>query len=268
MEHRRVGRVELVGAEDPSRAGDVDRRLARQHRARLNGRRVCAQHHRRPLGSDPERVLHRAGRVVRAEVEGVEVEPFGLDLGTLGDLPAHRDEDVGDVLRQRRDGVAGADAAATSHGSVTSTASVTSARSSSAASTSAVLAASAWLIAPAGLADSLAGLLACLRRQCADLAVGQRQRRAVTDVIDAHLLERIERLGGGDRGQGLVAHALDLIGVQRSDLHGVVRGIGRGHSRPDFRMARFPDASGPRGQSRDAPRGVVIRISRSSCRAR
>ena len=37
----------------------------------------------------------------------------------------------------------------------------------------------------AGLADALAGVLAGLRRQRADLAVGQRQRRPVAGVLDA-----------------------------------------------------------------------------------
>ena len=64
----------------------------------------------------------------------------------------------------------------TSDGSVTSTCSAASIRSSSAASTSTVRAARASLMRSARLADALAGLLAGLRRQCADLAVRQRQR--------------------------------------------------------------------------------------------
>ena len=56
--------------------------------------------------ADEEGVLHRARRVVRAEVERVEVEPLGLDLGALGDLPAHRDEDVLDALHEGGERVA------------------------------------------------------------------------------------------------------------------------------------------------------------------
>ena len=56
-----------------------------------------------------EGVLLAAGRVVRREVQRVEVELLGLDLGTLGQFPAHRDEGVGDVLGQDRDGVPGAE---------------------------------------------------------------------------------------------------------------------------------------------------------------
>ena len=50
-----------------------------------------------------------ARRVVRWEVQRVEVELFGLHLGALGQLPAHRHKGVGDVLGQDGDRVAGAD---------------------------------------------------------------------------------------------------------------------------------------------------------------
>jgi len=39
--------------------------------------------------------------VVGIEVERVEVEPLGLDLGTLGHFPAHRDEQAAHLLGQR-----------------------------------------------------------------------------------------------------------------------------------------------------------------------
>ena len=47
--------------------------------------------------------------MVGREVQRVEVELLGLDLGPLGQLPPHRDEGVGDVLGQHGDRVAGAD---------------------------------------------------------------------------------------------------------------------------------------------------------------
>ena len=50
----------------------------------------------------------RAGRVVAADVERVEVQPLRLDLGAFGDLVAHADEDVGDPLHQRGQRVPGA----------------------------------------------------------------------------------------------------------------------------------------------------------------
>ena len=189
VEHRAVRGVVLVGAEHPARADDVDRRLAGQHRARLHRRGVRAQHDRVLGRLGPEGVLHGARRVVGAEVEGVEVQPLGLDDRALGDLPAHRHEDVGDPLGQRRDRVPGAARAA-----------VPGQRD-----VDGLLDQHPLLVLglehglprgerladrAAGLADALAGVLAGLRRQRADLAVGQRERRAVAGVVGADLLER------------------------------------------------------------------------------
>ena len=61
---------------------------------------------------DEERVLHLTRRVVGVEVEGVEVVPLVLELGTFGDLPPHADEDVGDLLLQERDRMPRPDAGA------------------------------------------------------------------------------------------------------------------------------------------------------------
>ena len=116
-------------------------------------------------------------------------------------------------------------------GSVTSTVSSASIRSSCSASSSACRAGERLLDGAAGLADALAGLLARLRRQRADLAVGQRQRRPVAGVVDPDLLERLEVGGGRDRGQRGVARGLDLLGLQGSHLHGVEVGVGSGHGR-------------------------------------
>ena len=82
-----------------------------EHRADLHRRGVRAQHDAAVLGADEEGV-HRARRVVRPDVERVEVGPLGLDLGTLRDLPAHRDEDVLDALHDRGERVPGAGGAA------------------------------------------------------------------------------------------------------------------------------------------------------------
>ncbi len=106
VEHRRVRRVVLVGAEDPARADHVDRRGPGQHGACLHRRGVGAQHQVVVGRVGPEGVLHGAGRVVGAEVEGVEVEPLGLEHRALGDLPAHGHEEVGDVVGHQRDRVA------------------------------------------------------------------------------------------------------------------------------------------------------------------
>ena len=80
------------------------------------------------------------------------------------------------------------------------------------------------------LADPLAGLLARLRRQRADLAVGQRQRRPVAGVLEPDLLELVEVGRGGDGGQRVVAHAASTSSaLERGDLDGVVVGVGSGH---------------------------------------
>ena len=78
----------------------------------------------------------------------------------------------------------------------------------------------------AGLAHAHAGLLARLRRQRPDLAVGERERRAVAGVLEADLPEGVEVSGAGDRGQGRLAHGVDLVGLQRGHLDGVVLGVG------------------------------------------
>ena len=101
VEHRRVRRVELVGAEHATGCDAVERQLVLEQRAQLHRRRVRAQHEVRRRRLDEERVLHRARRVVLVEVERVEVVPLALELGALGDLPAHADEDVGDALLQQ-----------------------------------------------------------------------------------------------------------------------------------------------------------------------
>ena len=109
VEHRGVGGVEFVGAEGAPDRDDVHRQFTLEQGADLHGRGVGAQHLPGALGRDVEGVLFAAGRVVRREVQRVEVELLGLDLGTLGQFPAHRDEGVGDVLGQDRDRVPGAD---------------------------------------------------------------------------------------------------------------------------------------------------------------
>ena len=55
---------------------------------------------------DVERVLHLARGVIDVEVQGVEVEPLVLDLRPLGNIPAHRHEEVGNLFHQGLEGVA------------------------------------------------------------------------------------------------------------------------------------------------------------------
>ena len=207
---------------------DVDRRRAGQHGAGLHRRGVGAQHQVVLGGVGPERVLHGAGRVVGAEVEGVEVEPLRLEDRTLGDLPAHRDEDVGDQLGAGGERVprAGGDPVGRQRDV------------DGLLDQHPLLVLGLELLLPlrerllhraARLADALAGLLARLRRQRPDLAVGQRQRRPVAGVLDPDLLQRLEVGGARDRGERGVARGLDLLGLQRGHLHGVEVGVRSGH---------------------------------------
>src|SRR6478735_5299848 len=94
VEHRGMRRVEVVGPEHLARGDDVDRRGPLQHGPDLYRRGLGAQDETTVGRLDEEGVLHLAGRVVLAEVEGVEVHPLRLDLGALDDLPAHPDEGV------------------------------------------------------------------------------------------------------------------------------------------------------------------------------
>ena len=176
----------------------------------------------------PEGVLNGPRRMVGTQVEGVEVEPFSLDDRTFGDLPAHRDEDVGDQLGAGGDGVPSAGGGAV--GRQRDVDGLLDQHPLLGLGLEDRLAGGQGLAdRAAGLADPLAGLLAALRRQRADLAVGQGERRAVAGVLDPDLLQGVEVGRLGDRREGGVAGGVDLLGLHGGDLHGVVVGIGSGH---------------------------------------
>ena len=106
MEDRGVGGVQLVGAVHLAGAHDVQGQLAREHRAHLHRGGVGAQQQVSVLRLNVEGVLHFAGRVVRLNVQSVKVVPLGLQLGAVGNLPAHADENVSQALLHQGDGVA------------------------------------------------------------------------------------------------------------------------------------------------------------------
>ena len=248
---------------------DVDRHAALEQGAGLHRRGVGAQHEAALGRVDVEGVLHLPRRVVGVEVQGVEVEPLGLDLGPLGDLPAHADEQVGDALAHQLDRVARGPAGGGRSGSVTSTASSVRMRSSRSASSSAWRAVNAWATRASGLADALAGLGLGARRQGADLAVGQGQGAPVALVGAAGGLQLVEvgRRGGG--GERLGDGGVDRLGVEHGDLHGVVAGVGsrhgvhfgRGWGAPESRWGRAGDGGGL------APGRRCGRLLRRGCRA-
>ncbi len=240
VEDGRVGGVQLVGAVDAARADHVDRQLTVEQGADLHGRGVGAQHDAGlgaavgPLHEEGVRLTAR--RVVRADVQGVEVEPLRLDLGALGDLVAHGHEDVLDALRERGQRVAG-----TSRDAVVRQRDVDVLLDQHAGVPLGLqlgLAGGEGLVhSAAGHADALAGLGLGVRGQGADLAVGEGQRGGRAGVGDLGLVERVEGVRGGEGGERLVPHALDLFRFQRLDLDRVVRLIGCRHLFPCFRLS-------------------------------
>ena len=116
VEHRRVGGV-AVGAVDPARRDDPQRRAVRHHRAHLHRARcACAAASRaavrvRRLVGEIERVVHRPRRVALGHVERGEVVPVVLDLGPGGDREAEVGEDLGELVHHLADRVDRAPAA-------------------------------------------------------------------------------------------------------------------------------------------------------------
>ena len=224
VEYRRVSGVELVGAEGAPDRDDVDRQLALQQGAHLHRGGVGAQQLPGVFRRDVEGVLFAARGMVGREVQGVEVELLGFDLRPLGQFPPHRDEGVGDVFGQDRDGVPRAgrlsrrgqrdiDAFGHQHGRVPLGAQHRQ----------------AFVVAALGFAagdvDPLAGIGAFFLGQAAQRLSRQRQRRAVTEVLGFGVRERIQTvgvcdglLGGLDRLpqcfrrqiDGLISHAAAL----------------------------------------------------------
>ncbi len=83
---------------------DVLHRVADLHRAGVRAQQQLT-------ALDVEGVVHRARRMVLRRVQRGEVEPVVLDLGTVGDVEAHRAEDRLDALHRARDRVQAAGAA-------------------------------------------------------------------------------------------------------------------------------------------------------------
>ena len=206
-EDRQVRGVELVGAEHATRSEHVERQLALEHRADLHRARVRAQHEVRLGRVDEERVLHGARRVIGVEVQRIEVEPLALDLGALGDLPAHSREDVAHPVlqqrermpragreprRQRRDvdGLGG------------------ELRGGLGLDDLGLAGGERLVDAAAGAADELAESGLLLVGHVAQLGVQERQRRLLAGVLGADLLQRGRVAGRRDGREGCVDRRL------------------------------------------------------------
>jgi hypothetical protein len=96
--HRRVRHVG-VAAIDAARRNHAQRRLVAHHGADLHGRRVRAQ---QPPAREVERVVHRARRVIRRDIERLEVVPVVLDLGTAFDGETGTAEQLLDTASRAR----------------------------------------------------------------------------------------------------------------------------------------------------------------------
>jgi hypothetical protein len=161
-----------------------------------------------------ERVLHFAGRVVRLEVQGVEVEPFGFHLGTLGDFPAHAHEDVRHAVLQRGQRVAGSGPTTARgcrdvNGLLDQDAGVVLGFELSGAVRERLVNTSARRT------HQLSGGGLLVLGQASDPTVGQAERRLLTGVGQADCLQFIERGRAGNGGDGLVHGGVDGGFIQR-----------------------------------------------------
>ncbi len=219
---------ELVGAVHPARAHNVDRQRPLEHGAHLHRGGVRAQHDATFAGPDEEGVLHGPGRVIGGDVQGVEVEPLRLDLGALGNLVTHGDEHVLDPLHECGQRVPGA--ARTSIGGQGDVDGLLDEHPLVALGGQDDLPGLEGALDPGtGLAHALACLGLGCWRQCADLAVGQRQRGPVPSVREPDRLQCIQISGARDGGQGRVPGSSHGLIGQRADLHRVVGLVGGGH---------------------------------------
>ncbi len=135
----------------------------------------------------------------RLEVQCVEVEPLGLDLGAFGHTPAHRDEHVDDAVGQCRHRVPRTRGAPIPRQrdvdcffdqepgvALQQQLRLTFGQRRRHCGT--------------GLAHPASGICFGLRWQGPDLAVRERERRAVTCMGDAKLAQLLEVGRRGDRG--------------------------------------------------------------------
>ena len=103
IEDRQVRGVGRLAPVDAPRTDDVDGRWLRLHRSDLRRRGLGPQQELgMPGDRDVEGVPRRAGGVIRGDVEGLEVVPVVLDLGTFHHAVPESEEDVHDLVLGER----------------------------------------------------------------------------------------------------------------------------------------------------------------------
>ena len=149
------------------------------------------QHLAGALRGDVEGVLQGTGRVVGQEVQRVEVEVLCLDLRSVGDLPAHADEDVGDLLGQDRDRVLGPTLTAGGrHGDVDA---LGGENLGVALLLQGVLGRGECLLDPAaGLVDQASCVLALILRQRAEVTACRGHRGVVAEVATPEFSQLVQ----------------------------------------------------------------------------
>ena len=155
--------------------------------------------------------------MVDPEVEGIEVVPFGLQLGPLGHLPAHGDEHIAHVVDHLGDGMQ------------RPTRQHIGGQSHVDALGDQGLGQLLLRQLPLSCRDRLAhlatrpahpraGLLARGGWQATDLAVRQGQWRTISRMIDTNLFQLCRRRGCGNSGQRVGDIALDGCGLKSRRL--------------------------------------------------
>jgi len=214
VEDRQMGRVVLVGTVDLARADDVDRQVTAQQSTHLDRAGLGPQQLVIGRRLDEQGVRQPARRMIGADVERVEVQPFRLEFGSFGYFPAHGDENVAHVVDQRGDRMQGPFGMHVDRKRDVDAFGLQGGRQFGRVE----------LVLPgrhcsvhraAGLSNELAGVFALAGLQLADSTVRQGKRRFVAGMIDAHLLE----LGGGRCGADSCERGInqshDLADIER-----------------------------------------------------
>ncbi len=189
--------------------------------------------------------------MVFRKVECVEVVPLGLRLRAFSNLVAERNEDVDHLVDDGRHRVHGAlwsDVDGEGHVDALIGEGLLELSCCEHFLTSR----DGLVDLTASLADTLADLLASSWRQRADLAVRERQRRAIAVVCEASLLQLLRRACTLDRYQRVGDVAVDDLWAECCDLLRVEVVIGPAHgTSPDLCAARRRSRTGrPRQRSK------------------